>query len=175
MTDNRQIKDGLGNLFTIRMRDFSAAQDGTEQRSMILATAYPVEYGNGGSYHRSSKSNVLAANMAAQAPVYSFQWTSTTMLAVIRRVRMSAWSADTGFVAGLAMFDMTMARVFAGQYHALADHSLERRRLHARSGTGQYRHVGYFGWSQSVHAGFGRAIEPVRANAGRDAAIAGAE
>jgi hypothetical protein len=115
MTDNKQIKDGLGNLFTIRMRDLSAASDGTVQRSMVMAQLSPVDYGAGGSYHRTSKSGKMSANAAASSPIYSFQWPSVTSLALIRRIRLSAWSVDVGFVAGLLTFDLVTARAFTAQ------------------------------------------------------------
>jgi hypothetical protein len=55
MPDNRQIKDGLGNLFTIRMRDISTNNDGTEQRSMVFATALPVDFGGGAHFIEPAK------------------------------------------------------------------------------------------------------------------------
>jgi hypothetical protein len=115
MADNRQIKDGLGNIFTVRMRDISAANDGTVQRSMILSQSLPVDYGPGGSFHRTCKSGVMVANMAASSPIYSFQWPSVTSLALIRRVRISAWSWNVGFTAGLVTFDVVTARAFTAQ------------------------------------------------------------
>jgi hypothetical protein len=115
MADNKQIKDGLGNLFTIRMRDISTAVDGTFQRSMVLASLQPVDYGGGGSYHRASKSGVMVANMGAALPIYSFQWPSFSALALIRRLRMSVLSADVGFTAGMCLFEMLMARGFTTQ------------------------------------------------------------
>jgi hypothetical protein len=115
MPDNRQIKDGLGDLFTLRMRDISAGGDGSLQRSLIFATAVPVDFGGGGSFQRASKGGTMAANIGAAAPIYSFQWPSVTAIALIRRVRISAWSVDTGFTPGLAEFDMVTARAFTLQ------------------------------------------------------------
>jgi hypothetical protein len=115
MADNRQIKDGLGDLFTIRMRDISAATDGTVQRSMVMAQLSPVDYGGGGSYHRTCKSGVMVANTAASSPIYSFQWPSVTSLALIKRIRIAAWSWNVGFTAGLVTFDVITARTFTVQ------------------------------------------------------------
>lgn len=115
MADNKQIKDGLGNLFTIRMRDVSSGADGTVQRSLIYSTLYPVDYGNGGVFHRATKSDPMAANLAAASPVFSFHWPAIGYVALIRRVRLSAWSNDVGFVAGLASFDTVVARSFTAQ------------------------------------------------------------
>jgi hypothetical protein len=115
MSDNKEIKDGLGNIFTIRMKDISVARDGSVQRSMIYASLSPLDYGAGGIFHRASKSGILAAGMAAAAPIYSFRWSSPTLLALIRRVRMLAWSGSVGFAAGMATFDMLTARGFTAQ------------------------------------------------------------
>jgi hypothetical protein len=115
MTDNRQIKDGLGNLFTIRMRDISSSADGTFQRSMVMSQLSPVDYGPGGSFQRTSKSGVMVANTAASSPIYSFHWPSVTSLALIRRIKLAAWSVDVGFTAGLATFDIITARAFTAQ------------------------------------------------------------
>jgi hypothetical protein len=116
MADNRQIKDGLGNLFTVRMRDFSTAQDGTVQRSMILATPYPIDYGLGGIYlHRARTTVDLPAGLAAAAPIYSFMWISSTLTALISRISISAWTTGTGFAPGLARFNMYAARPFTAQ------------------------------------------------------------
>jgi hypothetical protein len=115
MADNKQIKDGLGNLFTMRMLDISSAEDGTVQRSMVLSTPQPVDYGAGGSYHRTGKSGAMAAGLAAAAPIYAFQFTSATLLALVRRVRYQAWTLGTGFAAGIASVDMYIARAFTAQ------------------------------------------------------------
>jgi hypothetical protein len=116
MGDNRQIKDGLGNLFYTRMRDFSPAQDGTVQRSMILATPYPLDYGVGGIYkHRARTTVDLAAGLAAASPIYSFLWSSTVLTALIFRINLTAWTTGVGFTAGNARFSLYGARPFTAQ------------------------------------------------------------
>jgi hypothetical protein len=111
MADNKQIKDGLGNIFTIRMRDISPLSDGSVQRSMIYSTLYPLDYGSGGSFQHVAKSGVMAALLPANSPIYSFRWVSTGMLALVWRVRMLAWTI-TAFSGGLALFDLYAARNF---------------------------------------------------------------
>ena len=111
MADNKQIKDGLGNIFTIRMRDLSSGLDGSYQRSMIFATPYPVDYGGGGVFQHCAKSNIILAAAPANSPIYSFRWASTTAFALISRARLLAWS-NTLFVGGLAIFDFFAARAF---------------------------------------------------------------
>jgi hypothetical protein len=116
MSDNKQIKDGLGNLFTVRTRDISSAGDGSLQRPMVLSTLQPVDHGSaGGSYHRAFVSGAMAAGMVGAATIFSFQWPSTTSLVLVRRLRLLAWSTATGFVAGMAEFDLVMARAFTAQ------------------------------------------------------------
>jgi hypothetical protein len=107
--DNISIKDGLAALFKMRTKDTSAAQDGSLQNIRHLATQYPVDYGSGGCFQLCSKSGVMAAGLAASSPIYSFRWTSATLLAIVRRVRIQAWSLGTGFTAGIATFDMFRA------------------------------------------------------------------
>ena len=102
MTDNTVIKDGAGNQFTLRTRDVAPAQDGSLRRSMNLTTLFPVDYSTGGCYQRASKSGTMAAGLGAAAPIYAFQFPSSTLLALARRLWVSAWTLGTGFTAGVA-------------------------------------------------------------------------
>ena len=111
MADNKLIKDALGQSFTIRMRDISSGGDGSVQRSMIFTTGYPIDYGTGGSYRDSAKSGAMTAGLAANAPIYSFQWPSS-LLCLLKRVKFNAWTIGTGFAAGIAEFDLFLARSF---------------------------------------------------------------
>src|SRR6516162_6786295 len=111
MADNKQIKDGLGNIFTIRMKDVSALVNGSVQRSMIYASPYPLDYGAGGIFQHVAKSGTIAATMSANSPIYSFRWLSSGMIALIWRMRLVAWSVTT-FSGGLATFDLFAARNF---------------------------------------------------------------
>lgn len=113
--DNRPIKDGAGDIFTIRMRDISPAGDGTIMRSMILSTPYPNDYTTGGAlggiFQHCGRSGQMASGLAANAPIYSFQWNGS-LVAAIRRVTVNAWSATTAFAGGVVMFDAYIARGF---------------------------------------------------------------
>ena len=113
MPDNKLIKDALGQSFTIRMRDISAGGDGSIQRSMIFTTGYPIDYGTGGSYRDAARSGSMGAGLAANAPIYSFQWPSSSLLALIKRIRFNAWTLGTGFAAGMAEFDLFIARPYS--------------------------------------------------------------
>lgn len=108
--DNFQLRDGTANLFKVRSKDTSAAADGSLQTMRHLAVSYPVDYGVGGCFRITSKSGTMAAGLAASAPIYSFRWPSSTMLAIVRRIRLTAWSLGTGFAAGVAIFDLLAAR-----------------------------------------------------------------
>jgi hypothetical protein len=134
--DNKQIKDGVGNLFNVRMRDLSALGDGSLQRSMILTSGYPLDYGTGGMFQHCAKSGVMAAGLAAHSPIYSFYWPAT-LLGLVRRVRLNAWTLDTAFAAGLATFDLYAARSFTAPDGggALADLSGEHAQLRTSMGS----------------------------------------
>ncbi len=45
--DNKQLKDGIGDLFSLRQRDRSTGGDGTLMQTMVLSTGYPLDYGTG--------------------------------------------------------------------------------------------------------------------------------
>src|SRR5262245_47841538 len=109
MSDNKQIKDGLGNLFSIRMRDRSG--DGVLMQSVVLASLLPLEYGVGGMFQYTAKSGVMAANMVGDSPIYSFRYPVAMPLCLVRRVRINAW-ALTAFAAGIAKFELYTARAF---------------------------------------------------------------
>src|SRR5882762_8054943 len=112
--DNFQVKDGLANLFKVRAKDTSNAQDGSLQTIRHLASLYPVDYGGGGCFQLCSKSGIMAAGLAANSPIYSFRWTSATLLAIVRRVRIQGWALGTAFTAGIANFDMFRAITWTG-------------------------------------------------------------
>jgi len=113
--ENKQIKDGVGNLFTLRMHDVSDANDGTVMRGMLLTSPYPLDYGTGGMFQHTAKSGIMAAGLAAGSPIYSFRWSpSSPLVAVLRRVKIAAYSV-TAFTPGLATFDLYAARSFTAQ------------------------------------------------------------
>jgi hypothetical protein len=117
MADNKYIKDGLGNLFFLRMKDVSQGGDGSLQRSMILSSLLPPEFGTGGIYQHCAKSGTLpnAAAMTA-APIYTFRWPGSIaapfLFARLRRIRMSAYATNV-FAPGLATFDLVAARAYS--------------------------------------------------------------
>ena len=76
----------------------------------LRTTPRPIDYGTGGSFSLTSVSSTMAAGLSAASPIYNFRVNTTSLLAVVRAVEISAWSLGTGFAAGLARFDMTIAR-----------------------------------------------------------------
>jgi hypothetical protein len=112
--DNKQIKDGIGNIFTVRMRDKSPSLDGTVQQAMHLATAYAIDYGSGGIFSYVAKSGVMNAGIAAGAPIISMRWPGPGNYISLRRIRMMAWT-NTLFAGGMATFDVFAARGFTTQ------------------------------------------------------------
>jgi hypothetical protein len=112
MTDNTVLSDVDSNRYTLRSKDVSAAGDGSLRRSLVLSTAYPLDYGSGGCFHHTVRSGVMAAGLTANAPILAFLNPSATMLAAIRRAKLTAWSLGTGFAAGMTAFEMYVARTF---------------------------------------------------------------
>lgn len=81
-------------------------------------TLRPVDVGALGSYGISVKSGIEAAGLTANSPILAFMWkpaTVTTSLALIKRVKFSAWNLGTGFAVGNFLFDMFVARAFTVQ------------------------------------------------------------
>lgn len=78
----------------------------------------PIDVGVLGSYSVVVKSGIMAAGLAGAAPILAFLWkptTPATALALVRRVRFSAWNLGTGFAAGNFVFDFFAARAFTVQ------------------------------------------------------------
>ena len=56
---------------------------------------------------------LLIAGLAANAPIISFRFASTALCAIVRRVKLQAWTNAAGFTAGAASFDLYAARGFS--------------------------------------------------------------
>lgn len=105
ISDNLTIKDGNSDDRIIRAMDKSGSSDGSLQQMRHFAEAIPIDYSTGGCYQLLSR-GVLGAGVPAASPIYSFRWTSTSHLALIRRVRARLFVLGTPFAAGIASFDM---------------------------------------------------------------------
>jgi len=109
--DNFTLRDGTGLvLFKIRAKDVSTAGDGSLQAIRHSATPYPVDYGLGGCFQITSKSGSMAAGLTANSPIYAFRWVSSTLLGILRRVRITVATTTTGFAAGQMTFDLFRAQ-----------------------------------------------------------------
>ncbi|WP_024340974.1 hypothetical protein [Bradyrhizobium japonicum] len=113
--DNFLLKDGNDNPFELRAKDVSSLQDGSLQIVRHLSTLYPVDYGIGGCFHRLVRSGSMGAGLTSNSPILAFRNPSSNLNALIRRVRLNAWSLSTGFTTGLATFEMYVARGFSVQ------------------------------------------------------------
>ena len=84
----------------------------------LKTTLKPTDVGALGSYSATFKSGIMAAGLAAAAPVLAFLWkpaTVPTSLALIRRVKWGWYNLGTGFAAGDVLFEMFVARAFTAQ------------------------------------------------------------
>ncbi len=76
----------------------------------------PIDVGALGSYSVTAKSGVMAAGLSADSPILNFRWAPAvvpTSLALIRRIKFSAWNLGTGFTAGNFVFNAFIARSFS--------------------------------------------------------------
>jgi hypothetical protein len=75
----------------------------------------PPEKGAFGAYSIALVSGVMAAGLAAGSPIYAFRWTSNSVSALVRRVRLLAGTDATAFAQGATIFDLIRATNFAVQ------------------------------------------------------------
>lgn len=64
------------------------------------------------SYSLGYQSGVMAAGLAAAAPIYSFRWATVGQLCVVRSIRFSA-GGITAFTAGAVFVDLITARAWS--------------------------------------------------------------
>ena len=75
----------------------------------LVTRAAPFTSSTGGTYSLTSKSGAMSAGLAGNSPIYAFRNVSASLLVLLRRVKISAWSLGTGFTAGLGTFDLFRA------------------------------------------------------------------
>lgn len=79
----------------------------------VRTTPRPIDSAtNGGSFSLSAITGIMAAGIAGASEVVQFRWVSTTHLALIKRVRITAGVLGTAFTAGTVLFDLTAARAW---------------------------------------------------------------
>lgn len=72
----------------------------------------PLDVGVLGSYALDTASGVMAAGLAAASPIYSCRWGDSTRAMALYGLWLEMNSLDTGFTAGLALFELLVARSF---------------------------------------------------------------
>ena len=75
----------------------------------------PSEVGVLGSYSQAFASGIMAAGLAAGAPIFAMRWSSATAIALVRRVRLTADTDATAFAQGSTLFDLIKATGFTVQ------------------------------------------------------------
>ncbi|WP_456679475.1 hypothetical protein [Bradyrhizobium sp. S3.7.6] len=106
------MKDGNDAPFRMRAKDVSTAQDGSLQAVRHLSTPYPVDYGIGGCYQAVAATGVIAAGASAGATVFAFRNPSSSLSAIIRRIRLNGFTNAAGFTSGILTFSAIAARTF---------------------------------------------------------------
>jgi hypothetical protein len=79
----------------------------------LRSVIYPEDYTTNGNYSMGANSGVMAAGLAANSPIFAFQWTHASKLCLVKRIIISAGNAGTAFAAGVAVFNMFGARSFS--------------------------------------------------------------
>lgn len=135
--DNIQMKDGADATYKLRTKDVSAGSDGSLQYARNLMTPYPVDYGIGGCFHIGVASNTIAAGLAGGATILSFQNPSSSLLALVRRIKIECFTGAAGFAAGLILLNMYAARSFTvmDTGGTLANFAASNGKLRTSSGT----------------------------------------
>lgn len=110
-----QLKDGLGNEFTVVTKDVSPTQNNSIRQNWHLATKYPVEHRSGGAYYTTLKSGIMVANVAANSPIVSFRFVSPSLICLLRKLELSFWNVTTAFVTGICSFDAFVARTYTSE------------------------------------------------------------
>ena len=87
-----------------------AEVDGTGFRALRV-TLRPVEYGGLGAFAvATSHANIMAANLAANTEILQFRWMDSSIFGCVYLVKLIGFSCLTGFTAGFAKMDLTIAR-----------------------------------------------------------------
>ena len=118
-----ELKDGLGNEFSVRTKDISPSQNNSIRQNWHLSSRYPITGRisnvanlNGGSFHTTMKSGIMAAGLAANSPIVSFRFVSASLITVIRRLELSMWTLGAAsFAVGVASFDAFVARTYTNE------------------------------------------------------------
>lgn len=87
-----------------------ATQLGVDSQTFAARVTHrPMMVGSRGAYSLSASSGTMAAGLAANSEIFQFRWTSSSLYALLRSVRLEAGSI-AAFAAGVGIFGMRMAR-----------------------------------------------------------------
>jgi hypothetical protein len=89
----------------IKLQGYSgtiADVDGTRFRAQKI-TFKPTEYSTGGHYSMGAASGIIPAALTTPAELFQFRWSSSSLLGVVQRVRLSAAVSTTFFAAGVPL------------------------------------------------------------------------
>lgn len=77
----------------------------------LRITPKPIDYGSLGIYSIAGVSGVMAAGLAANAPIFAFRWSSAN-IGVLKKLVLSAGNTATAFTAGVVAFNAFIARSY---------------------------------------------------------------
>jgi len=99
----------------------------------------PSDPGVYGEYSFAVNSGVMAAGLAANAPVFAFRWATNSIFALIKNVRFTAATDGTAFAQGSVIIDLIRATGFTVQDTGGASISLagKSQALSTRMGASQ--------------------------------------
>lgn len=80
----------------------------------VRVSARPLDFGGQGSFQIVSKSGTMAAGLSGDSPIYSFRNAHASLIVVVRRITLAAWSLGTGFTAGIGRFELYIGRSWSG-------------------------------------------------------------
>lgn len=80
------------------------------QHQAIRTSVRPPELGIYGSYRLTLRSGVIAAGIAANSPVWEMRWGQSTVIAIVRKLRIQAVVSTTAFPAGAADSSFSLYR-----------------------------------------------------------------
>jgi hypothetical protein len=85
------------------------------QHHAARVSVRPADPGVFGQYSIALASGVMAAGLAAGAPIFAFRWATNAIIALIKRVRFTAGTDGTAFAQGSVIIDLIRATGFTVQ------------------------------------------------------------
>lgn len=100
---------------SIQLQGYSGTVPEVDGKRAVYHTARPLDTVSTGygTYSIAVTTGTMAAGIAGGSEFCQFRWTSATVAALIRRVRLDAMALDTAFTAGQCIWSMTAARSFS--------------------------------------------------------------